>query len=154
MGPQYLGASGVIVRPAANDTLAQRLCRSQLIRNSVAVQSFSMLGIILILTLGGFIFILSITMESTVGGLQRRLGLGEYRRVQWVMDDKLHLIAMREEEEEERKETTRDEKTRDEKTLQGTDSPSINSVDTGPATTEKKDTSHVALLDPDGTHFA
>lgn len=96
MGPQHLGKSGVIERPAANDTLAQQLCRSQLIRNSGQVQSFSMLGIVLILTLGGFILVTSVTMESIVGKLQRRFGVGEVRLLNWVMDEKLQLIAMSE----------------------------------------------------------
>lgn len=96
MGPQYLGESGVLDPVASNDTLVQRLCRSQLIRNSGQVQSFSMLGIVLILTLGGLILIMSVTMESTVGALQRRFGVGEHRRMEWVMDEKLQLIATRE----------------------------------------------------------
>lgn len=99
MGPQYLGSSGVIRRPAANDTLAQRLCRSQIIRNSSQVQSFSMLGIVLILFLGGLILILSVTMESAVGALQRRFGVGEARHLEWIMDEKLHLMAVQQEEE-------------------------------------------------------
>lgn len=94
MGPQYLGKSGRIERPAANDTLAQRLCRSQLIRNSTQVQSFSLLGIVLILTLGGIILITSVAIERLVGRLQRRFHVGEIRRANWIMDEKLQLIAM------------------------------------------------------------
>ena len=96
MGPQYLGESGVLQRIPANDTLVQRLCQSQLIRGSGQVQSFSMLGIILILTLGGLVLILSVTMESIVGAVQRRFGVGQHRRMEWLMDEKLHLVATRE----------------------------------------------------------
>lgn len=94
MGPQYLGKSGVIERPAANDTLAQRLCHSQVIRNSSQVQYFSFLGIILILTIGGILLVTSMTLESSVGRLQRRFHVGELRRVNWIMDEKLQLIDM------------------------------------------------------------
>lgn len=139
IGPQYLGETGVLERPAANDSLAQRLCRSQLIRNSGHVQSFSMLGIVLILTLGGLVFVVSVTMESTVGALQRRYGLGEHRRMQWVMDEKLHLIATNEGE---------DEMLEDKSKLRSGGSPSTNSVATGQGT-DKRDTSRVALLDLD-----
>jgi hypothetical protein len=109
-----------------------------------------MLGIILILTLGGIIFVVSITMESAVGALQRRYGVGEHRRMQWVMDEKLHLIAPNEEEHEMPKDKAR---------LRSGGSPLANSVATGQAM-EKRDTSHVALLDLDfgqakgGTSFA
>ena len=58
-----------------------------------------MLGIVLILTLGGFILVTSVTMESIVGKLQRRFGVGETRLLNWVMDEKLQLIAMSEQED-------------------------------------------------------
>lgn len=132
MGPQYLGESGVLERPAANDTLGQRLCRSQLIRNSGQVQSFSMLGIVLILTLGGLILVMSVTMESTVGALQHRFGMGEHRHLEWLMDEKLHLIAMREEAE----------------MPLGRGGAAVSSQPSL-AATEKKDHSQVALLDLD-----
>lgn len=136
MGPQYLGESGVLERPAANDTLAQRLCHSQLIRNSGQVQSFSMLGIVLILTLGGLILLISITMESAVSALQRRFGMGELRRLDWMMDEKLHLISMSEEA--------------DLRSGGAVGLPaSKTSMETMRFTTEKKDTSQVALLDLD-----
>lgn len=134
MGPQFLGTSGVLEKPAANDTLVQRLCRSQLIRNSGQVQSFSMLGIVLILSLGGLILIASVTMESTVSAVQRRLGVGEHRRMEWLRDEKLHLIATREEDG-------------GEMTLGG-GAGSRSSVDVGGrATMEKGGNSQVALID-------
>lgn len=140
MGPQFLGESGVLERPAANDTLAQRLCHSQLIRNSASVQSFSMLGIGLILTLGGLILIISVTMESTVSALQRRFGMGELRRLDWMMDEKLHLISMSDEAD----------LTLGGGTVVGLSAASKTSLDTTRAIAmEKKDTSQVALLDLD-----
>lgn len=139
MGPQYLGETGVLEPVAANDTLGQRLCRSQLIRGSDQVQSFSMLGIVLILGLGGLILVLSVTMESIVGSLQRRLGVGEHRRLQWMMDEKLHLIAAGEE---------RDDMMKDASIVGRTSSLRKNSTDKGPAP-ETKDNSRVALLELD-----
>lgn len=137
IGPQYLGKSGTIERPAANDTLAQQLCRSQLIRNSTQVQSFSLLGIILILTLGGIILITSMTMERIVGRLQRRFHVGEIRRANWIMDEKLQLIAMSAEAD-----TTFEKGS-------GSESPkSLNTTDQ--ATRDKEnDTTRVALLELD-----
>lgn len=134
MGPQYLGKSGVIERPAANDTLAQQLCRSQLIRNSGQVQSFSMLGIVLVLTLGGLILVTSVTMESIMSRLQRRFGVGELRLSNWVKDEKLHLIAMSEQA--------------DPPLGGGSRSASKNTLDASvPVMTDKEDNSQVALLE-------
>lgn len=149
MGPQYLGESGVLERIPANDTLVQRLCQSQLIRGSGQVQSFSMLGIVLILTLGGLILILSVTMESTVGALQGRLGVGQHRRMEWLMDEKLHLIANRE-----------DAGGGAEMTLGGGSAAaaaasrsSVDMVRGANATFEKGDNSQVALIDLGSSGF-
>ena len=145
MGPQYLGESGVLERIPANDTLVQRLCQSQIIRGSGQVQSFSMLGIILILTLGGLILILSVTMESAIGTLQRRYGVGEQRRMAWLMDEKLHLIDARE------------DAGNGEMTLGGgaAAAASRSSVDMvrGTSAMEKGDNSQVALIDLGSSGF-
>lgn len=93
-GPIDLGQTGVIVRPNASDELGKRLCKSQSIRNSGQVQSFSILGMTLIFALGGFIILISLTMESTVGAMQRRWARGgEDRRVEWKRDEKLEILA-------------------------------------------------------------
>lgn len=93
-GPIDLGQTGVIVRPNASDELGQRLCKSQSIRNSGQVQSFSILGITLIFALGGLIILISLTMESTVGAMQRRWARGgEDRRLEWKSDEKLEILA-------------------------------------------------------------
>lgn len=93
-GPIDLGQTGVIVRPNASDELGQRLCKSQSIRNSGQVQSFSILGMTLIFALGGMIIIISLTMESTVGVMQRRWARGgEYKRLVWKRDENLEILA-------------------------------------------------------------
>lgn len=93
-GPFDLGQTGVIVRPNASDELGQRLCKSQSIRNSGQVQSFSILGMTLIFALGGLIIIISLTMESTVGAMQRRWAQGgEDRMLVWKRDEKLEILA-------------------------------------------------------------
>ncbi len=142
MGPQYLGESGVLERIPANDSLGQQLCRSQLIRNSEQVQSFSMLGIVLILALGGLILIVSVTMEPLVGGLQRRYGVGEHRQKQWTTDEKLQLIATRED---------RSYVMKDASLMGGANSLRHNSMDTGQAP-EIKDSSRVAILELEFEH--
>lgn len=93
-GPIDLGQTGVIVRPNASDELGKRLCKSQSIRNSGQVQSFSILGMTLIFALGGFIILISLTMESAVGDMQRRWARGgEDRREEWKRDEKLEILA-------------------------------------------------------------
>ncbi|KAI9890825.1 MAG: hypothetical protein M1814_003609 [Vezdaea aestivalis] len=91
-GPQYVGESGTIVRPDANDTFGRQLCKSQVIRESGQYQSFSVLGMSLVLGLGGLIIILSFTVEPAVSHFQRKHKKGNGRREQWEQDDKLHLL--------------------------------------------------------------
>jgi hypothetical protein len=92
-GPQYLGTTGKLIPPAPSDTLGQRLCHSQTFRSSGEVQSFSLLGVVIILVGGGSIILVSFCLETVVGWVQRRLGRGEARRAQWENDDKLQLLA-------------------------------------------------------------
>lgn len=48
----------------------------------------------LIFALGGFIIIISMTMESTIGAMQRRWARGgEERRLVWKRDEKLEVLA-------------------------------------------------------------
>jgi hypothetical protein len=92
-GPQYLGTTGELVPPAPNDTLGRRLCHSQTFRSSGEVQSFSLLGVGVILVVGGIIILVSFCLETVVGWLQLRLGRGQGRHAQWERDDKLQLLA-------------------------------------------------------------
>lgn len=92
-GPKYLGSTGKLVSPLKNDTIGQRLCHSQTFRNSGEVQSFSLLGISIILGVGGFVILISLCLETVVGWMQRRSATGEARRRQWEQDDKLELLA-------------------------------------------------------------
>jgi hypothetical protein len=57
------------------------------------VQSFSLLGVGVILFVGGLIILVSFCLETVVGWVQRRSGRGEARRTQWENDDKLKLLA-------------------------------------------------------------
>jgi hypothetical protein len=92
-GPQYLGATGKLVPPAANDTLGHQLCHSQTFRSSGEVQSFSLLGIVIILFVGGLIILVSFCLETVVGWFQKTWSKGDDRRIQWERDDKLELLA-------------------------------------------------------------
>ena len=93
IGPIDLGQTGVIFRPNISDELGQRLCKSQSIRNSGQVQSFSILGMSLIVALGALIVIISSTMESTNDAMQRRWARGGERRLVWERDEKLEILA-------------------------------------------------------------
>lgn len=81
------------MQPTADDTLGKRLCKSQLIRNSGEVQSFSILGMSLILALGGLIIAISFGMEYVEKQLDRWFGLGSDKRKEWVRDETLELLA-------------------------------------------------------------
>ncbi|EXJ72608.1 uncharacterized protein A1O5_03754 [Cladophialophora psammophila CBS 110553] len=76
------------------DELSRAMCRSQKVSLSGDTVSFSVLGVIIILAVGGAIALLYLLMEPVVGWVQTRLQWGEFRRVRWVMDDKMQVQRM------------------------------------------------------------
>lgn len=88
-GPTNVGAGTYIWQPA--DPVSQAMCRNQLVRSTEGTISFSLLGVVVILVAGGSLVLLSFVLEPVVGWVQRRWKKGEYRRVSWMLDDKLQL---------------------------------------------------------------
>ena len=64
----------------------EAVCNNQIIRNMGGYQSFSMLGIILIIVLGVIIVITSLCIDSAVGLLRRRFGWQVYKETDWRLD--------------------------------------------------------------------
>ena len=67
------------------------LCKAQIVRSTGQYQNFSVLGIALTLTISTVFIGLSFVLDKSIGLVQRLIGRGEARRMQWLLDDKLHL---------------------------------------------------------------
>jgi len=67
------------------------LCKAQIVRSTGQYQNFSVLGIALTLTISTVFIGLSFVLDKSIGLVQRLIGRGEARRMQWLLDDKLQL---------------------------------------------------------------
>ena len=106
-----LGAYGRVVSPNATggpvDRAAHALCSNQRVRNTGSYQSFSGLGLIIIIVFGSLIIILSLTVETCVATLRRRRARyqpvnneenadsgGDHREIARIADRMLQLQRM------------------------------------------------------------
>lgn len=73
-------------------------CRSQLVNDSAGSTSFSVLGLAILLIVGGLIILVSLTIDTVVGFIQRKTGRGPHARMEWLFNDRLqtHMMLMRE----------------------------------------------------------
>lgn len=75
----------------AADYINQAMCESQMINDSSDSVSFSVLGMAILFAIGGFIILLSTILDTVVGWIQHRFGIGTHARMCWLLDDKLQL---------------------------------------------------------------
>ncbi|KAK3998227.1 hypothetical protein QBC44DRAFT_376080 [Cladorrhinum sp. PSN332] len=82
-----LSPYGQIVHPEL-DSLADKLCESQIMRNTGGYQTFSVLGLALIGTIGFFIAVVSWVLESLVTFVRRKTGKSKdyHKDEAWRMD--------------------------------------------------------------------
>lgn len=69
-------------------------CFNQKVRHSGDHMSFSIVGMVIILVVGGAFILLSLTVPTIGGFLQLLSGKGTHRRHQWIMDEKLQLLRL------------------------------------------------------------
>ena len=74
--------------------ISHAMCYSQKVGLVGDTLSFSVLGLVIILAVGGAAILLYLVLEPWVAWLQRREQGGSYRRVRWVMDDKMQVQRM------------------------------------------------------------
>jgi hypothetical protein len=74
-----------------NDDISKAMCYSQKIADPQGTISFSVLGVALILSVGGFIIVTSLVLDTIVGWLQKKYNIGEHARKNWISDEKLQL---------------------------------------------------------------
>jgi hypothetical protein len=71
------------------------ICDGTKVRIATGTVSFSVLGLALIIGLGGFVILLNLSIDLIAGWVGPRwFPAGEYRRLNWVLDDKLQLQRM------------------------------------------------------------
>ena len=91
-GPSSIRKGGTVFPPS--NIYDQALCFSQKVHQSSSHTSFSLLGVLIILVLGGFIIFVSLFIDTLVGFFQRRFHKGEHKTIQWALDEKLQLQRM------------------------------------------------------------
>lgn len=91
-GPTNVVPGSFIWQPGDAASLA--MCDSQLVSDDGTTTSFSVLGLIITFVIGGAIILTSLILETIVGWFQSLLKTGEYRKLNWVLDDKLQLQRM------------------------------------------------------------
>lgn len=77
-----------------NDAVSKAMCYSQKIRDLQGTISFSVLGFVIILSVGGFIIFTSLVLDTIVGLIQRTVNKAQHARLNWILDDKLQLQRM------------------------------------------------------------
>jgi hypothetical protein len=70
------------------------MCHSQKVSYTGTTVSFSVLGVVIILAVGGAVILTYLVLEPFVAWVQRRSQLGEFRRLKWIMDDKFQVQRM------------------------------------------------------------
>ena len=77
-----------------NDVVSKAMCYSQKITDPQGTVSFSVLGVAIILSVGGFVIFTSLVLDTAVGFIQRQFEKGQHARLNWILDDKLQLQRM------------------------------------------------------------
>ena len=95
-GPPHLVAGSHLWKPT--DDIDVAMCGSQKVRNSFNTLSFSVLGVAIILVVGAMLIFANLVLDLLVGCIQHRWNIGNHRRLQWVLDEKLQLQRMAYEE--------------------------------------------------------
>jgi hypothetical protein len=80
---------GVILNDGSSET--QYLCNNQKILSNGDYQNFSVLGLVIVFGVGGFIIILSLILPSLVGRFQSTSRAYEYKKLQWESEQYLEL---------------------------------------------------------------
>ena len=85
-----------IIPPSSKEE--KSLCNSQVVRSSTGTTSFSVLGISIILIVGAILLALDVVLSTVVGFLRRVTKFRHYKRLQWILDEKLQLHRLAYEE--------------------------------------------------------
>ena len=97
-GPSVLLEGAYLQRPT--DAIGEAMCFSQKVRSPAGTISFSIVGVVIILVVGFILIVMNLCLSTFVGLLQNKFDMlgGDYKRLRWVLDDKLQLQRMAYEE--------------------------------------------------------
>jgi UPF0716 family protein affecting phage T7 exclusion len=88
IGPRYTGDATEFITHIPDDDVGKAMCRNQIVHDSGGHQSFSVLGMAVILVVGGILILLGVFTDVIVCWLH----IGpEHRRAQWILEEKLQL---------------------------------------------------------------
>lgn len=93
-GPAVVPRGSSIARPdpgELTDALFYAMCHSQLTNDASATMSFSIIGMAVLLGLGATIVLISFSVDTVVGWLQLRYGMGLHARMEWYLNDKMEM---------------------------------------------------------------
>jgi hypothetical protein len=76
------------------DDVSLDMCDQQLVQDNGETTSFSIVGLVITFVIGFAIILTSLVLETIVGLFQSLFKIGEYRKLNWVLDDKLQLQRM------------------------------------------------------------
>ncbi|KAL8719745.1 MAG: hypothetical protein Q9225_003289 [Loekoesia sp. 1 TL-2023] len=88
-GPSNVPEGTFLYKPSTSDET--ELCKRQKVRSPDGYISFSVLGIVIILVVGGLLIVINLVLDAIVGFLRRSLRWQDHKRLQWAMDEKLQL---------------------------------------------------------------
>lgn len=66
-------------------------CFAQYVKGSPGTTSFSVEGLVVLFVLGGIIIFTSLSIDTVVGYIQTKTGFGEHKRMEWLVNDRLHM---------------------------------------------------------------
>ena len=95
-GPQKMPPNSHIVKPSSATGISA--CKSQKVRNATGTISFSVLGLSIILTIGGFLIITSLFLSHIINLIGRKFHIADYKCIQWALDEKFQLQRLAYEE--------------------------------------------------------
>ena len=94
-GPTNIIKGSALQRPSdLQDATSQRMCDNQLIKDPGDSTSFSIIGLVVVFVVGGFIIVTSLALDPIVGWSQERFHVGEHKKLSWQLDDKLQQQRM------------------------------------------------------------
>jgi hypothetical protein len=91
-GPTNITPGSKLWQPA--DAVSHAMCYAQLVNDDGRTTSFSLFGLVVIFAVGGVIIGTSLVLEAIVGWIQSAVHKGEYKKLNWLLDDKLQLQRM------------------------------------------------------------
>ena len=95
-GPTYIPPGVKLNGPETK--VERKMCRSQKVRSPSGTESFSVLGVAVILVVGILLVLTNLLLDVILGFARKKFGWKDYKRLQWILDEKLQLQRLAYEE--------------------------------------------------------